>query len=173
MIPGPGPVDRNGDSPQGLKAAALRRLAEGLAADGIATVRVDKRGMFGSVAAAPDANAATINAYATDVHAWTTVIHRRTGGTCVWVLGHSEGGLVAVVEGRESGPVRPPSGIDGRAALGRSTRRTVDVQPRQNANFATAPVRHPRAGGRASCRVHPAQPGAAVPVPAERSGFPD
>ncbi len=60
MIPGSGPVDRDGNSPQGIKAASLRLLAEGLAANGIATVRVDKRGMYGSAAATPNANAVTI-----------------------------------------------------------------------------------------------------------------
>lgn len=32
MIPGSGPSDRDGNSPQGIKAAPLRLLAEGLAA---------------------------------------------------------------------------------------------------------------------------------------------
>ncbi len=52
MIPGSGPVDRDGNSPQGLKAATLKLLAQELAAAGIATVRIDKR-------AARSANVAT------------------------------------------------------------------------------------------------------------------
>lgn len=102
VIPGSGAVDRDGNSPQGLKAASLRLLAEGLAADGIATVRIDKRGTYASAAAIPDANAVTISDYAADVHAWATSIRRQTGAKCVWVLGHSEGGLVALAAGRDS-----------------------------------------------------------------------
>ena len=46
IIPGSGPTDRDGNSPQGLKAASYRLLAEELAAKGVSTVRIDKRGMF-------------------------------------------------------------------------------------------------------------------------------
>ena len=60
------------------------------------TIRIDKRGLAGSAGATPDGNAVTIADYVTDVHAWTTVIQQRTGASCVWLLGHSEGGLVAM-----------------------------------------------------------------------------
>ena len=105
MIPGSGPVDRDGNSPQGLKAAPLKLLAEGLAANGIATVRADKRGMYASAAATPDANAVTISAYAADVKSWATSIRHQTGATCIWVLGHSEGGLVALAAARDSSDI--------------------------------------------------------------------
>jgi len=96
MIPGSGPTDRNGNNPMGIKASTYRLLAEGLAAEGIATLRIDKRGLFGSAAAIPDPDAVTIGAYAQDVHAWTAVLRERTGAPCLWLLGHSEGGLVAL-----------------------------------------------------------------------------
>jgi alpha-beta hydrolase superfamily lysophospholipase len=80
----------------GIKAATYRLLAEGLAAHGIATVRIDKRGLFASAAAAPDANAVTIRSYADDVHTWVSSIRYQTGARCIWLLGHSEGGLVAL-----------------------------------------------------------------------------
>ncbi len=96
IIPGSGPTDRNGNNPAGVAAASYRLLAEGLLERGVSTVRVDKRGMFGSAAAVADANAVTIADYAADVHAWVTAIRQQTRATCVWVLGHSEGGLVAM-----------------------------------------------------------------------------
>jgi pimeloyl-ACP methyl ester carboxylesterase len=95
IVPGSGPVDRDGNGP-GARAATYRLLAEGLAAHGIASVRIDKRGMYGSRAAIPNANAVTIEDYAADVRTWVSIIRRRTGAPCVWVLGHSEGGLVAL-----------------------------------------------------------------------------
>ncbi|MGA2397640.1 MAG: alpha/beta fold hydrolase [Steroidobacteraceae bacterium] len=96
MIPGSGPTNRDGDNRQGLRAATYRLLARGLAAHGVTTVRIDKRGMFGSSAAVPDGNAVTIEDYVADVRSWTTVIRQRTGASCIWLLGHSEGGLVAM-----------------------------------------------------------------------------
>jgi uncharacterized protein len=102
IIPGSGPTDRDGNSPLGVKAASYRLLAEGLAAEGIASVRIDKRGMFASGAAVADPNAVTIADYASDVHSWTAAIRKRTGASCVWLLGHSEGALVALVAAKEA-----------------------------------------------------------------------
>jgi pimeloyl-ACP methyl ester carboxylesterase len=96
IIPGSGPTDRDGNSPGGILAAPYRLLAEALVARGMTTVRIDKRGLAGSAGATPDGNAVTITDYVADVHAWTTVIRQRTGAPCVWLLGHSEGGLVAM-----------------------------------------------------------------------------
>ncbi len=96
IIPGSGPTDRDGNSPLGVTAAPYRLLAEGLGANGISTVRIDKRGIFGSAGAVPDANAVTVDDYVDDTHAWVKVIRDTTGADCVWLLGHSEGGLVAL-----------------------------------------------------------------------------
>lgn len=96
IIPGSGPTDRDGNNPLGISAGSYRLLAEGLGAKGIATVRIDKRGMFGSASAVPDANAVTMNDYVRDTRAWLKTIRSTTGSDCVWLLGHSEGGLVAL-----------------------------------------------------------------------------
>ena len=95
IIPGSGPTDRDGDNPLGIKAAPYRLLAEALAGRGVTSVRIDKRGMFESRAAAVDADKVTISDYAADAHAWAAELRRRTGAPCVWLLGHSEGALVA------------------------------------------------------------------------------
>ena len=96
IIPGSGPTDRDGNSPAGIRASTYRLLAEGLAAHQVASLRIDKRGMFASAAATPDANAVTIADYAADVRAWVAALRKQTAAPCVWLLGHSEGGLVAL-----------------------------------------------------------------------------
>ena len=96
MIPGSGPTDRDGNSPLGVRAVPYRLLAEGLAGQGIGSVRIDKRGMFGSQSAVRDAKAVTIDDYVHDTGAWVDAIRARTGVRCVWLLGHSEGALVAL-----------------------------------------------------------------------------
>jgi pimeloyl-ACP methyl ester carboxylesterase len=104
IIPGSGPTNRDGNSLHGLNTDTYKLLAKGLTARGIASVRVDKRGMFSSAAAIPNANDVTIADYASDVHSWAGVIREKTGAKCVWVLGHSEGGLVAMVAARDNPP---------------------------------------------------------------------
>ena len=80
----------------GVRAAPYRLLAEDLSKQGIGSVRIDKRDMFGSQSAVPDASAVTIDDYVRDVGAWVDATRAKTGAKCVWVLGHSEGGLVAL-----------------------------------------------------------------------------
>lgn len=105
IIPGSGPTDRDGNNRLGVTAATYRYLAQDLAKAGISTIRIDKRGMFGSKAAVKDANNVTLADYATDVHAWIKVAREKTGSSCVWVLGHSEGALVALLAAQEKQPV--------------------------------------------------------------------
>ena len=104
IVPGSGPTDRDGDSPLGVEAGYLRMLAESLAARGIASIRVDKRGMFASRGTFPDPNAVTFDDYAADALAWIEVAKQKTGADCAWLAGHSEGGLVALVAARTAGP---------------------------------------------------------------------
>lgn len=94
--PGSGPINRDGNGPI-LQTAMYRLLAEGLAQREIASLRVDKRGLFSSAAAVRDPNAVTLRDYADDVHTWITRLKKMTGANCVWLIGHSEGGLVALV----------------------------------------------------------------------------
>lgn len=97
ILPGSGPTDRDGDNPLGVKGSTYRLLAEGLAAEGITSLRMDKRGMFASAAAAADPNKVTVEILAADANAWAAKLKLETGAKCVWLLGHSEGGLVALI----------------------------------------------------------------------------
>ena len=94
IIPGSGPTDLNGNNALGVKANTYKLLAEALAEQGISTVRVDKRGMFSSDAAG-DPNTVTLEIYAKDYSNWVNTIRDKTGAECVYVLGHSEGALMA------------------------------------------------------------------------------
>ena len=135
IIPGSGPTDRDGNSPMGITAAPYRLLAEALAARGVATLRIDKRGLFGSKAAIPDADAVTIGDYAADVHSWVDVLRRRSGRACIWVLGHSEGGLVALRAAQR------PEGICGVILVSAPGKPLGDTMRRQfRANPANAPI---------------------------------
>lgn len=102
IVPGSGPTDRDGNGPLGLNASTYRLLAEGLATRGIATVRIDKRGIFGSAAAVSDPNDVTAQDYATDINSWISANRmQQIDAACVWVLGHSEGALMALLAGQD------------------------------------------------------------------------
>ena len=102
IVPGSGPTDRDGNSPMGMKTDAYKLLAEALSEEHISTVRVDKRGMFGS-AGAGDPNITSPQAYVHDIHAWIDAIKTERGSKCVFLLGHSEGALMVslAAEGRK------------------------------------------------------------------------
>ena len=135
MIPGSGPTDRDGNNPLGVAAAPFRLLAEALAAKGVSSVRVDKRGLGESKAAVANGNDVTIGDYAADTHSWVASIRARTKAKCVWVLGHSEGALVALASAQQ------PQGICGVLLVSGAGRKLSDVIREQlRANPANAPV---------------------------------
>ncbi len=121
IIPGSGPTDRDGNNRLGVKGSPYKLLAESLAQRGVTTVRIDKRGMFGSSRAAADPNAVTVKDYAGDVHAWVKVIREQTSVPCVWVAGHSEGGLVALASSQD------PDGLCGLILLASPGRPVGDI----------------------------------------------
>ncbi|MBX7540095.1 alpha/beta fold hydrolase [Qipengyuania sp. GH29] len=126
IIPGSGPTDRDGNNPLGVKAAPYRLLAEALAEHGIASVRIDKRGMAGSKNAVVNANDVTVEDYVDDVEAWTRQLAERSSGECIWVLGHSEGGLIAMAAAARD-PV-PYCGLVLVAAPGRNLSEIIRTQ---------------------------------------------
>lgn len=96
ILPGSGPTDRDGNSPLGVSAGSYRLLAEGLAEHGVATIRADKRGVAGSAAAAAAEADLRFTHMAGDARDWVAEAVARTGRPCAWLIGHSEGALVAL-----------------------------------------------------------------------------
>jgi pimeloyl-ACP methyl ester carboxylesterase len=135
IIPGSGPTDSDGNNPLGVRASTYKLLAQDLAARGVATVRIDKRGMFASAAAIADPNAVTLEDYVADVRAWAGALRQRTGAPCIWLIGHSEGGLVAMAAAKDA------PGICGQVLISAAGRPLgVVLRDQLKANPANAPV---------------------------------
>jgi len=133
IVPGSGPTDRDGNGPM-IRTDAYKLLAEGLIDRRIATVRVDKRGMFGS-AEAGDPSAVSPEIYAADIHAWIDAIKAARGSKCVFLLGHSEGALMVSVAAAGR---RDVCGLILVAGMGRTMGAVIREQLR--ANPANAPI---------------------------------
>ena len=102
LIAGSGPTDRNGNNPAG-RNDSLRRLAQGLAKLGVASLRYDKRGVGASLAAAPDERDLSVEAYVGDALAWSAKLRGDPRFTELILVGHSEGALIASLAAPRAG----------------------------------------------------------------------
>lgn len=116
IVTGAGPANRDGDSPINGGRGIYRNIAEGLAAQGVTTLRFDKRGIGQSAAAMRHESDLRIETYASDVRAWAAELRKRTGASCVWLVGHSEGALIATMA---AGGNRDICGVVTLAGVGR------------------------------------------------------
>ena len=120
MLAGSGPTDRDGNNPL-IRAQPYRLLADALAARGITTLRVDKRGIGASAAGGHSEEELRVQMFADDALAWAAELRRRTHARCVWLLGHSEGTMHALLAAQN------PRGLCGIVLLSPAGRRIGDV----------------------------------------------
>ncbi|MEA2341920.1 MAG: uncharacterized protein QOF63_89 [Thermoanaerobaculia bacterium] len=98
LISGSGPTDRNGNSPM-LKGKnnSLLMLAEGLASNGIASLRYDKRGVGESASAMVAEADLRFDTYVDDALSWCEQFRKDKRFTAVIIAGHSEGSLIGML----------------------------------------------------------------------------
>jgi len=103
--PGSGPTDRDGNS-AGLpgKNNSLKLLAQGLAQQGYASLRVDKRGVAASAKAAPREEDLRFETYVNDVVSWSQKVRQDGRFNKLVLLGHSEGALIALLAAQKVMP---------------------------------------------------------------------
>ncbi|WP_455586010.1 alpha/beta hydrolase [Bacteroides sp.] len=107
LIAGSGPTDMDGNSAIGnMKNNSLKFLAEGLAQDGIASLRFDKRGIATSAAAGKDESLLRFEDYVNDVKGWLDYLARDKRFTGITVIGHSEGSLIGMLACRNQPKVK-------------------------------------------------------------------
>jgi pimeloyl-ACP methyl ester carboxylesterase len=101
IIAGSGPTDRDGNSPAlPGKNNMYRLLAEALAAQGIASVRYDKRGLPSSMIANLKEADLRFEHFVNDASAWITRLRNDARFSKVAVIGHSEGSLIGMLAAR-------------------------------------------------------------------------
>ena len=119
LIAGSGTTDRDGNGPQ-IKPATLKKLAEQLAARKIATLRYDKRGAGGWKPEFGRPEDFRFKDYVDDAASLVAYLRGSGKFSKVVLVGHSEGGLVAILTAR-----RVP--VDRLVLLATAARRQGDL----------------------------------------------
>jgi len=96
IIAGSGPTDRNCNNPA-MTCDAYKKLAYGLAENGIASLRYDKRGIAESAAAVENESDLLFDNYVDDAKDWIQLAKKDKRFTQIVVIGHSEGSLIGML----------------------------------------------------------------------------
>jgi uncharacterized protein len=100
-IAGSGPTDRDGNQPR-MKNDSLKLLGQRLAAQGVAVLRYDRRGIGQSRKTAPKEEDLTIDVLADDVVEWIRLLRKDKRFLRIGIAGHSEGALVGTLAARRA-----------------------------------------------------------------------
>ena len=101
ILPGSGPTDQNGNGPL-VQTDAYKLLSEALAQNGIASLRIDKRGVGESLAAEPSEKNLRFDTYVDDAVGWLGKLQQDPRFSTVGIIGHSEGALVGLLAAKEA-----------------------------------------------------------------------
>lgn len=123
ILPGSGPTDRDGNQP-GFRNDVYRLIAEGLAANGVASLRIDKRGIGASAGAVRSELELTVEIYRRDAVAWADRLLSDERFSDLFLVGHSEGALYAIL----AAETVPAAGLVLIAGLGRPAAATIRWQ---------------------------------------------
>ncbi|QRP44362.1 S9 family peptidase [Amycolatopsis sp. FDAARGOS 1241] len=102
LIPGSGPTDRDGNEPPAVTPATLRLLAGALDRDGVATLRFDKYGTGRTGLGGIDPATLDLATFTRQATAAFTTLRAQpeVDPRAVSIVGHSEGGLQALLVSR-------------------------------------------------------------------------
>ncbi len=155
IIPGSGPTDRDGNNPLGVTAAPYRLLAEALAAKGVSSVRIDKRGHVRKQGRGGRSEHGDDRRLCRRHASWVTAIRDRTE--------RNASGCSGIAKAHSSHS-RPPSSPTGSAASSLSRGRAASSatssaqqlrdKPSQRTGARCGDERARRARGGKHCRRH-------------------
>jgi pimeloyl-ACP methyl ester carboxylesterase len=103
LLGGSGPTDRDGNNPI-MRNDHLKLLGRALASQGIAVLRIDKRGVAASGGAMSKEEDVRLDTFAADAVAWITMLRKDSRFTKVGMIGHSEGSLVGLLAAKDAKP---------------------------------------------------------------------
>ncbi len=101
IVQGSGPTDRNGNQPM-MKNNSLKLLAQGLQEQGIASFRYDKRIVPMIKNRTLNESALSFNDFIQDASDALNYFKKSQAFSNYYILGHSQGGLIAAIVGQEN-----------------------------------------------------------------------
>jgi pimeloyl-ACP methyl ester carboxylesterase len=168
LIAGSGSVDHDGNGPQ-MKPATLKKLSDQLVARNIATLRYDKRGAGGWKLQFGKPEDFRFKDYVTDASALVKYLHDGGRFSKIILVGHSEGGLVAILTAEQQQQT-----VDRVVLLATAARKQGDILKAQLekklSSEAYAPVAKAIDDIMAGQIVDPLPPGLSIP-PAMQPGI--
>jgi pimeloyl-ACP methyl ester carboxylesterase len=129
IIAGSGPTDRDGNNYLGVKANSYKLVAEGLAKQGIASLRYDKRAVGKSSSPGMKEADLRFDDYINDVKSWFNYVLDSLKYKKIVLIGHSEGALLASIAGQDD----RVAGVVLVSGMGRSFDEVIAEQISKNA----------------------------------------
>lgn len=123
FISGSGPTDRDCNQAQ-MHTDCIKKIADQLAEDGIASLRFDKRMVGASYAPGMKEEDLRFDTFINDAKLWLAFLKSQPGVHRVFVIGHSEGALVGAV-------VSESDDVSGYVSLEGAGERASDLLRRQ------------------------------------------
>lgn len=130
IVAGSGPTDRDGNSAAGLRTDAYKKLADGLASHGIATLRYDKRGIGASHTEHSEGDV-RFDDFVDDALALCALLERDPRFNRLSIVGHSEGSLIGILAAQRDPHIKAFVSLEG---PGRNLAAIVAEQVRANPN---------------------------------------
>jgi len=128
LIAGSGPTDRDGNAAGGLRTDAYKKLAQGLAARGIATLRYDKR-FLGTGAPQQSESQLRLEDLVDDALTMCALLESDKRFASVSIIGHSEGALIGTLAAQRDPHIRSLISLEG---PGRNLAAILNEQVRAN-----------------------------------------
>ncbi|WDF56589.1 serine aminopeptidase domain-containing protein [Mucilaginibacter sp. KACC 22063] len=131
IVPGSGPIDRNGNSAKlGINANSYKLLAQEFRKNGIASLRYDKR-MVGESTGTFKESQLRFGDYVDDAVGMISQLHDDERFSKVIMLGHGEGSLVAIVSSRD----QPVAGFISLEGAGRPAYEILTEQAKAQTDY--------------------------------------
>ncbi|MGC2833844.1 MAG: alpha/beta fold hydrolase [Methylocella sp.] len=112
IIAGAGPTDRTGNNAMGVTGNTYMKLAQGLAAEGIATLRYDKR-FIGSSPVKQTESELRFDDFVSDALTLTRYLEGDARFNKIAIIGHSEGSLIGIVAAERDSHIRALVSLEG------------------------------------------------------------